>query len=524
MRRALIAAAALLAAAYQQPAASPPGDGPKLVVLMVVDQLPAELLERYDTLFTGGFRRLLDDGYRFRNATHDHAFTETAPGHTTLSTGVYPSRHGIVANGWSERSGRGWRSVYSVEDLDRRILGYPRLPGRGPANIEHSGLPDWIAASDADARVVSISKKDRAAIGLAAQALGEVYWLADQGGQFITSDAYRSRYPEWVSRFNQIMMPRVYADTVWESIVPAGERALTRPDTSMYELDGVHTAFPHRPADLGDEGSPEALNHWRYEYTPFPDRAVMSFTIDAIRDLQLGQRSSVDYLGVSFSQTDLVGHHFGPWSREQLDNLLRLDQELGELLTYLDHAVGPGRWVLALSADHGVLPIPEELAKEGVDAKRLGRTERTEFMNAIQSTAGRGEDALAHALADLPFVAAAYTFDEIEHGEPADSFEVLYAHSHSRERLGRLEERWGVDARFRPDILSWTAGGTPATHGSPYYYDRHVPLIFLGSSIPAGVSDERAATVDVAPTLARLAGVRAPEDLDGRVLPGVVTH
>lgn len=488
---------------------------------MVVDQLPAELLERYDTLFTGGFRRLLDDGYRFENATHDHAFTETAPGHTTLSTGVYPSRHGIVANTWSERSVDGWRSVYSVEDPDRKILGEPELPGRGPANIERPGLADWIAASDPDSRVVSVSRKDRAAIGMAAQALGEVYWLSDREGRFITSDAYRSQYPEWVTRFNETTMPRIYADTLWESIVPVGERGLSRPDTSRYELDGVHTAFPHRPGDLGYEGSDDALNHWRYEYTPFPDRAVLSLAIEAIRVLELGQRSTVDFLGVSFSQTDLVGHYFGPHSREQLDNLLRLDKVVGELLSYLDDAVGPGRWVLALSADHGVLPIPEELAGEGIDAKRLGRTERDQFIGAIQGAADGGANAVAHALEGLPFVARAYTFDEIEGGEPADSFAVLYAHSHSRERLGRFEERWGVDARFGPDILSWTAGRTPATHGSPYYYDRHVPLIFLGASIPAGVSEARAATVDVAPTLARLSGVRAPDDLDGRVLQGV---
>jgi len=522
VKKALTAVLLLLATACQRPSAVPPHGGPGLVVLMVVDQLPAELLERYDTLFTRGFRRLLDDGYRFENATHDHAFTETAPGHTTLSTGVYPSRHGIVANTWSERSGDGWRSVYSVEDLDRKILGAPDLPGRGPANIERPGLADWIAASDPGARVVSVSRKDRAAIGMAAQALGDVYWLADRGGRFITSDAYRSQYPDWVSRFNESTMPRIYADTVWESIVPAAARALTRPDTSRYELDGVHTAFPHRPADLGDDGSAEAVNHWRYEYTPFPDRAVLSLAIEAIRDLELGQRSSVDYLGVSFSQTDLVGHHFGPESREQLDNLLRLDAVVGELLSYLDDTVGPGRWVLALSADHGVLPIPEELATEGVDAKRLGRTERTQFMDAIQRAADGGEDAVAHALEDLPFVSRAYTFDEIEAGQAADSFAVLYAHSHSRERLGRFEERWGVDARLGPDILSWTAASTPATHGSPYYYDRHVPLIFLGASIPATVSEERAATVDVAPTLAHLAGVPAPDDLDGKVLQGVV--
>lgn len=501
-------------------------DTPTLAVLMSVDQLRADLLDRYDSLFVGGFRRLLDEGYRFTNATHDHAVTSTAPGHATLATGVYPTRHGIVGNAWSEFVEGEWRTVYSVEDLNTAILGYPALQGRSSANFHRRGLPDWIADDDPGSRVVSISRKDRAAIGLAAKAVGEVYWLADEGGEFVTSDFYHAEYPAWVAGFNAATLPLVYSDSVWESTIPPGALSLTRPDTSIFELDGVHTFFPHRAEEIVDATDPGALNHWRYEYTPFPDRAVVSLALEAIRELRLGQRGSVDYLGISLSQTDLVGHYFGPLSREQLDNLLRLDSELGRFFSFLDDAVGPAGWVLALSADHGVLDIPEHLAEAGVDAARLTRDDREELQEHIQSALdGVGEDealedAVKAALITLPFVAAAYTFSDVENGTPADSFQVLFARSHSRTRLIGPAARAGVYVRFAPNVLALTT--LPASHGSPYYYDRHVPLIFLGATVRAGASSDRAATVDVAPTLAWLTATAAPEDLDGRVLESVL--
>lgn len=512
-----------LAGCQSTPRGAAEPEAPELVVLLVVDQLGADLLDRYESLYTGGFRRLLDQGYAFENATHDHAITHTAAGHMTLSTGVYPSRHGVVANTWFERDGAGWRSVYSVEDPDHEILGYPELPGRSPANGRRPGLADWVVGRDPTARVVSISRKDRAAIGLAAQAHGEVYWLADEGGEFITSDFYHDAYPEWVAEFNANEMPRLYAQTVWEQEVPAGIRAASRPDTSRFEFYGENTFFPHRPSEMVDPAAPGALNHWRYEYTPFPDQAVLAFARTAVDELDLGQRGTVDYLGLSLSQTDLIGHHFGPGSREQLDNLLRLDRSLGDFLAFLDEAVGRGRWVLAMSSDHGVLDIPEQLAAEGVEAVRLTRANRAELVEALQTANGGApvdETSAKAAVLRLPFVEAAYTFDEIERGPPADSFAVLYAHSHSRERVVGLESRFGVYTRYHENVLEWTS--LPATHGSPYYYDRHVPLVFLGSAVRAGASAERVATVDVAPTLARLTGVPAPSDLDGRVLRSVL--
>jgi len=526
MRRALgtLVVLPLLVSCGSAPAGSAE-DEPALVVLLVVDQLASDLLERYDDLYTGGLRRLLDDGRSFENATHDHANTFTAPGHVTLSTGVHPTRHGIVGNDWYDLENGEWRAVYSLEDLDSPIVGFPDLPGRGPANIERTGLADWVLAADPEARVVSISGKDRAAIGMAAQAPGEVYWLERYGGLFVTSEHYRDELPRWVADFNARDLPALYSDTLWESIVPASARSRSRPDSSRFEFDREHTAFPHRPSDRVDPADPRAVNEWRWRDTPFLDRVVFAFAARALSELELGRRGHVDFLGLSLSSVDLIGHYFGPGSREQLDNLLHLDRELGRFFTLLDDEIGRGRWVLAMSADHGVLDIPEELAARGVDAERLTNRHRNDFRAAIEGarfSTGDAPGAVKDALLGMPFVTAVYTFDEIEGGQPADSFAVLYANSHSRSRIVAFESRFGAYALIKENALPW--GSAPATHGSPYYYDRHVPLIFLGGGIRAGTSTERAATVDAAPTLARLAGVPAPSDLDGRVLAPVLAR
>ncbi len=527
-KRIAVLALLLMTSACQQTSENASTDGPTLAVLMVIDQLRPDLLERYDALFVGGFRRLLDEGYHFTNATHDHAVTTTGPGHTSLATGVYPTRHGIVGNSWSEFIEGEWRSVYSMEDLNSPVLGYPELPGRSSANIDRRGLPDWIVDDDPRSRVVSISRKDRSAIGLAAKSMGEVFWMADRGGEFITSDFYHSEYPTWVAEFNATTLPLIYSDTIWESTIPPESLALTRPDTSRFELEGEYTAFPHLASELEDAADPRALNHWRWRYTPFPDRAVVSLAVEAIEELQLGQRGSVDYLGIALSQTDAVGHRFGPLSREQLDNLLRLDLELDRFFSFLDDAVGPGRWVVAVSADHGVLSIPEHLAERGVDAKRLTRRERAELRAYVQRALDNvredetPEEAIKAALITLPFVAAAYTFSDVESGVPPDSFQVFFAHSHSRTRVVGPAARTGVYVRYGRNVL--TSSTSRASHSTPYYYDRHVPLIFFGGTIQPGVSNDRVATVDVAPTLAWLVGAPAPDDLDGRVLESVLSH
>lgn len=490
---------------------------PALVVMISVDQLRADLIDRYAPAFSGGFRRLLDEGYRFTEASHAHASTETAVGHATLSTGVFPSRSGIVANNWSERDGGTWKDMYAVEDTASHILGMPGVPGRSPKNLLRGGLADWVLAADPQARVASISLKDRAAITMAGKTKGQVYWLVPAAGRFVTSTYYRSEYPDWVTRFNASVMPALLADTVWTESVPESLRHLARPDSASYEGDGVHTTFPHLASQ---ESRPGGLSSWLLA-KPWADRAVAALAKQAVDALQLGQRGHVDYLGLSFSATDYVGHAYGPLSQEQMDNLVRLDGELGALFTYLDEHVGQGRWVVALSADHGVLTMPEYLATHGDGAERTDSRERFAALGQAVRDAGQGggtSDEVARRLASIlearGLVAKAYTDAELTTGAPADSFAILFRNSYYPGRASGPLSAYGVEVRFGYHEL--VSGPTGTSHGTPYWYDRHVPFMLLGAGIRHGDSDRGVYTVDLAPTLAALAGIPTPPDLDGK--------
>jgi predicted AlkP superfamily pyrophosphatase or phosphodiesterase len=498
---------------------------PRLVVAVVVDQLRADLLDRYEPAFTGGLRRLLDEGFRFTQVSHAHARTSTAPGHATIATGVLPSRHAVVANSWYQRAGDQWLPTYAVADPDSPILGFENeaaLEGRSPRTMLRDALPDWLHAQDDDARIVSISRKDRAAIPLGGRTTEHVYWILPEVGRFVTSRYYMNRYPRWLQDFNGRVMPAISAEEVWNTDVTAELRPLARPDSAGYEGDGVHSTFPHVSAQENRPGDVQAHNVWGYDQ-PRADAAVMLLARTVIDELDLGQRNPQDLLAVSLSATDRVGHAYGPYSQEQLSNLIHLDRVLGDFLAYLDEVVGEGRWVLGLTGDHGVVTIPEAQVQLGLgpDARRISLDERNgELAAALRdaSDAGPAPEKVAERLAGLVeergLAAKAYTHHELTRGEPADSFAVLFRNSHYPGRAWGPLSRWGVEVRFGDGDLVGSQTGT--THESTYWYDRHVPMIFIGAGVEPGWSDDLAYTVDFAPTLADLAGIPIPDDLDGR--------
>ncbi len=500
---------------------------PKLVVLVVVDQLRGDLLPEYSEAFSGGIRTLLDEGFQFTRTTHDHAVTSTAPGHATVSTGVHPAKHRMVANEWYEVEDGDLKPMFAVADSSSPILGYTGYRGRSSANLARGGLADWIEEEDDDARIVSISRKDVAAINLAGKTKGEVYWLLQEFGKFATSGFYADRYPDWVVRFNEEVLPDVYSDTVWESQIPDELLHLTRPDTSQWEGAPGRSGFPHLArAEVVSEGE-RGLNTWRYG-TPYPDKAVLHMAMAAVEERELGQRNEVDFLALSFSQTDAMGHGYGPRSREQLDNLIRLDGLLGQLMTFLDEEVGEDNWVMALSSDHGVSDIPEHLE---TPVARLTVEDVREVLVKAQSVVVDQEASrdlaprLVEALEALPSIRRVFTFADLEVDQPADSFTRLFANSHVPGRHVNQLTRFGVYIQWKPHSLvapSWVTRRVGTDHRSAYYFDRWVPLIFYGAGINTGSSDGPAATVDIAPTLAALAGIPTPDDLDGKVLIGSV--
>ena len=495
---------------------------PSLVVFVVVDQLRGDLLDRYDEVFKGGLRTLLDAGMVFEGASHRHAQTTTAVGHATLSTGVVPSRHGLAGNSWTERRADGsLASVYAVADSLSPILGLPDAPGRSPANLMRDGLADWVLANDPEARVVSLSTKDRAAIPMAGRAPGHVYWIAPAQGRFVTSVHYRDRYPGWIEDFNRLRMPTLVGDSVWEREASPSMQALARPDPAPFEGDGVHTVFPHRRAVERPGPLPAAQYVWAAR-TPAPDQAVLELATVAVDELELGRRESIDYLALAFSQTDYVGHDYGPLSQEQLENLLHLDRVLGELLEMLDERVGQGRWVLGLSADHGVMTIPEWRQQTGGWARRLNAAAVRQIRATAARAAARGasqEDArrrVASAVEAIEGVARVYDPTELQAPGP-DTLATLFAAGLYPGRRTGLLAAYDLDLLLEESVLLYPGRGT--THGTPYWHDRHVPFILYGPGVPSGRrTDVAVYTTDMAPSLAGLVGISVPSDLDGRVL------
>jgi predicted AlkP superfamily pyrophosphatase or phosphodiesterase len=496
-------------------------DRPTLVVQVLVDQLRADLLDRYADLFTGGFKRLHDQGHNYVNAAHDHAATETAVGHTTLATGVYPSRHGIIANAWYEMVNGQWKIVSNVSDTTVKILGVPERIGASPHYDMRSGFAEWVAAANPRSIIASVSGKDRGAIQPAAHVKSAyAYWFDSFAGRYVTSTYYRSSDPEWVTKFNLGPLQNHLADSVWNQTVKVADFGRTHADTSVSE-GAANTYFPHKYWDENREGEVSFWPWW--EATPYLDAATLEFAQTVVSSLNLGKDDAPDYLNVSLSATDRVGHKFGPLSREQLDNLLRLDRELGQFFEFLDRTVGQGKWTMMLTADHGVLDSPEDLIARGEYGHRLTAAENLQLERLrLRADSARDKKKAARELVaelkKLPIIADAWTQEDLMKSQP-DSFAVLVRNSLYPGRAGERFSREGVEFRFIPGIVTLPTG---SSHGQVYWYDRHVPMIFMGPGIQPGRDTSRAATVDFAPTFSAILGIKYPDDLDGKVLTAVV--
>ncbi len=486
---------------------------PGLIVLVVVDQLRYDLLDRYADLWVGGFRDLLAGGTSFVNATHDHAVTETAPGHATIATGTHPAKHGIVGNGWLEADGSAWNTVENVVDRDAPVVGHPELAGASPAKLQRSGLADWLLSVSPRSTVVSIAGKDRAAVLLAAQAPGYVYWYSTTAGRFVTSTHYRSEDSDWVTTFNRGRLQTLLSDSVWSLQVPEAAVGRASADSVPWESNGVHVSFPHmrNPRRIAPET-------W-IATTPVLDVATLDLSRGAMEELELGLRGRLDFLAVGLSQTDRIGHAFGPGSLEQLDNLLRLDRALGRFIEDVETHLQGRDLTLVLTSDHGVLDAPELRRQAGLPGRRLGARERDEFAAMVRAAGEEGPRRLAERLRDelpkLDWVDVAWPDKEFQE----DSLGALERNSFFPGRFPGTLERYGVGYRLTEGTLDW---GWPrgTTHGTPYFYDRHVPLLFYGTGIGPSARTERAATTSIAPTVARWLSIPFPSDTDGPPLLG----
>jgi predicted AlkP superfamily pyrophosphatase or phosphodiesterase len=533
-----------------------------LVLQITVDQLRSDLIDRYSAGYgKGGFQLLLDEGAFYVNAHHRHANTETVVGHATLATGTDPAVHGMIANVWLDRATG--QLVYNVEDADFPLLGegggvdasvevdptqaLATTQGRSPRGILTSTIGDEIALSvGPQAKVFGISVKDRGAITLAGHA-GKAYWFSKTAGGMVTSTFYMDNYPDWVDAWNAKGLPASYGGKSWELLAKPDAYLFGGADDQAWETEfpGYGRTFPHPWGDADSKYFTTLLT-----FSPAGDEIVLDFAKDLIVSEKLGKDEATDYLSISFSSTDYVGHLFGASSLEAEDNLHRLDRTLADLLSFIDKRVGLDQTLIVLSADHGASEAPGYLNSLGIGSSyfNFDEIDKTAGIAALKAEFGvagelvdqfyqpylylnraaiaeRGLDfsvvarRVAEELRKLPGIAYAVSSDDLRRGAvvqmPAtDAILANFNEDRSGDIYVVFDPQWFV-AEF--DGKSVTA-----SHGQPWAYDTHVPVIWMGPGIKPGRIARRVETVDVAPTISAYLGVKYPSGSRGNPMVEVV--
>jgi predicted AlkP superfamily pyrophosphatase or phosphodiesterase len=518
---------------------------PKLVVMIVVDQMRGDYVDKLRGQWTGGLKRLVEEGAWFHEAAFPYAATETCVGHATISTGAFPASHGMIANSWWDRDQQ--KMVTCTSDPNAKNVAYAGGSTKGGDSAVRMQLPSFaeeLKFQTAGAtRVVTFSLKARAAITLAGHKGDAVTWLDSGTGAWVTSSAYGTM--PFVEEFaKKHPLSEDYGKT-WSLSLPESAYFYDEKATGAAPPGGWSASFPH--ALRGKEGSSSAdevfVEQWAS--SPIADTYLTHMAEAAIDSLGLGKAGGTDYLGVSYSTVDYVGHAYGPRSREIQDILVRLDKDLGELLAHLDQKVGRGNYIVALSADHGVVPVPQDMARTGVDTGVLSIPELQERMekalepfNYPKPTIARlaegnvyfspgiyarlqQEPAALRAVMDAalahPGVAAVYRAEDLS-GAVSSSSQIRTALtlSYFPSRSGDLfivpEPYWLVSGS-----PVGKRGGSGTGHGTPYNYDQHVPLLLLGYGIQPGEYFRAVTPADIAPTFAALCGITLATR-DGRVL------
>jgi predicted AlkP superfamily pyrophosphatase or phosphodiesterase len=556
--------AAMMALNIPIEVAAPAQEGdkhPKLVVLVVFDQMRGDYPKKWQPLFgDGGFKRLQKDGAWFTNCHYPYAYTLTAPGHTSLVTGTIPAQHGIMANEWYDRATG--ETVTSVTPPPDEIA-----KGSGPYRRKSETVGDVLLRFlTGRSRVASLSIKDRSAILMAALQANLCYWFNPANGHFVTSAYYRPDPHSWVTKFNKRGFADQWLGKDWQRFKPELDYAKYSGQDD-YPTEGTGylqgRTFPH-PFVLGKTKDTKKNKESYYSAvgnSPMGNELLLQFAKAAIVNEKLGQTDNVDLLCVSFSSNDLIGHTWGPDSQEVLDVTLRTDALLKDLLDFLDARVGKENYYFALSADHGVCPMPEVALEQGKKAGRVDpevlTTQAEDFLNKKYLPDGQKapwfivpkrmntwvyfnypaidelklarsdvEKALADWFSAQPGIEKAFTRTELlkeEAKEPTELFQQV-------QRSFRSDCAGDVMVVLKPyhiistPNLAKNPDKSPtyrATHGMPHAYDTHVPLMVLGPRIAPGERDAKIAPQAVAGILSQALNVPAPKDVRYRVPEGL---
>jgi len=538
---------------------------PKLVLQITVDQLRGDFPTRFlDRMGEGGFRWLLENGVVYKNAHHAHANTETIVGHATLATGAHPSVHGMVGNVWFDR--QSGALTYNIEDPRYTILTrgagvdqdqeldptqrVAKSDGRSPAAILSSTFSDELAIHTAGgAKIFGVSVKDRGAVSMAGHA-GKAFWFSKSAGEFVSSNFYYEEYPDWVEKWNAQQYPaKRYGGKTWNLLLDQstylfGDRDDQKWETTMLPFGRT---FPHRFGAADGKGFTTFLT-----LSPAGDELTLEFAKALVENEQVGQDDVTDYLSVSFSSTDYVGHLFGASSLEAEDNLLHLDRTIADLLSFIDEKVGLENTIIAFSADHGGPEVPADLNQHGFEVNYVHpeKWEKEKGFGALKKRFGIGQDLIreyahpylyldreliaekgldlaeveevvADELVKFEGVALAVSSTALSKGEVSGT-DVIEAvlHNHHPKRSG------DVYVVFEPHwfINDFDGLSVAATHGSPWRYDTFVPVIFAGAGIQPAKIYREIKTTAVAPTLSALIETKSPSGSFGEILVEVMNR
>jgi predicted AlkP superfamily pyrophosphatase or phosphodiesterase len=531
-----LAALAMLGGSPRAGSPQASGTAPKLVVVVVVDQMRADYLTRYADLLGHGLTRLTREGAWFRKAAYPYLNTVTCTGHSTIGTGELPYHHGMVLNQWYDRA-QG-RAIACTDDPSVKNLAINGpVPGGDSAVNMMSPTLSEVMRKAVHGRTVAISLKARSAIGLAGHEADAVVWLGANAG-VMTSSAYGSAVPPFAAAYVTAHPVAQDAGKVWDRSQPAAKYQYADDAPGERPGGGWTATFPHPLGGDASAPTPAFYAHW--EQSPFSDEYLEQLVEAAIDELHLGTGNATDFLGVSFSALDLVGHTFGPRSHEVQDVLARLDVTVDRLLTHLDAKVGQGKYVLALSADHGVADIPEQI-------EHAGRQNAQDITNAVETALqplfGAGPFVAVSAYTDLYFKPGVY--DRLKADEKAmnaveKALEALPGIKRvlSSDKIATAKARESSDKEVRAAALSyyagrsgdliliprenWLLGGGGTTHGTLHDYDQRIPIVLFGACVKPGAYDDAAAPPDIAATLASIVHVPLPAT-DGRILAAAVT-
>ena len=492
---------------------------PRLVLAIIIDQFRYDYLLRFRNEYHSGLAQLLEKGAVFTDAHYLHSATVTAVGHSTFLSGAPPAVSGIVGNEWYDRALSA--TVTSVSDPETKLVGgVPGAKGSSPRRLLVSTVPDEVKMQAmGESKTIGVSIKDRSAVLPAGHMADGAYWYDNDSSNWVTSSYYRETLPDWVKKLNSEHVSRRFLGAQWLPIDAKGNAA--RPFCTM--VAGQELRYC---------GSLEA--------TPWGNEMIEEFAERAVSNENLGKHAGVDFLTVSFSSNDYVGHAVGPDDPAVRDMAIRTDRLLGKLLEFVDQQDGAGNTVVVLSADHGVAPVPEVNNARHMPGGRLDRDTihgkinealvkrfgpgtwivpgspanmpylNLKLVNSMKLSLADVERVAATAAAGIEHIARAYTAADLATGaNQSDSISRAFSLSFYGSRSGDL---------FLLQDPYYLFDATGTSHGTPYTYDTHVPVIFFGPGIKPGSYSQSIAVNDIAPTLASLLGVTEPSGSIGRVL------